>query len=275
MRSGGPFRLQGTNSKDFLREGATPAHVLDLTGLPAEVEVAAADQYVTVSSSVNVQELQEHLRPHGLALPLPDPVEVGDLLAGIPRTVGGLVATNLPHALEGRTLTSRDWVLGLEVMRADGTTAKGGGRTVKNVAGYDVAKLFVGSRGTLGIVLSVTFRLFPLGAMPKVTGAFVKSWSGEPVWIQRTLRTDFEQALKRARDLFSYDEGTSTLWAAQVDRFEDDWVQGPRYWRCRNRAQAKLAERAKAIFDPEDKFNPGEVRASLRAEGATRVEGAR
>jgi FAD/FMN-containing dehydrogenase len=267
--------LQGTNSKDFLREGAAAAEVLDLTGLPKDIDVAAADQYVTVSASARVSDLQEQLRPHGLALPLPDPAQAGDLLAGIPRTVGGLVATNLPHGLEGQTLTSRDWVLGLEVMRADGTTAKGGGRTVKNVAGYDVAKLFVGSRGTLGIVLSVTFRLFPLGALPKASGTFVQNWSGEHVWIQRTLRTDFEEALNRAQDVFSYDEATSTLWAAQVSRFEHDWVMGPRYWRCRNRAQATLTERAKAIFDPEDKFNPGEVRASLRAEGTMHVEGAR
>ena len=58
----------------------------------------------------------------------------------------------------------RDQILGVQVALADGTIARGGGKVVKNVAGYDLPKLFTGALGTLGVVLSASFRLYPLPA---------------------------------------------------------------------------------------------------------------
>lgn len=76
-------------------------------------------------------------------------------------TVGGLVARGMAGGLRQRYLGIRDQLIGLEVMRADGTEAKAGGQVVKNVAGYDLMRLFCGSWGSLGLITQVTLRTFP------------------------------------------------------------------------------------------------------------------
>jgi glycolate oxidase FAD binding subunit len=77
-------------------------------------------------------------------------------------TVGGVVAANAFGPRRARFGAARDLVLGVSVVRADGTAAKGGGRVVKNVAGFDLPRLMVGSLGTLAMLTTVTFRVHPL-----------------------------------------------------------------------------------------------------------------
>ena len=77
-------------------------------------------------------------------------------------TIGGLIATNLTGALRYRYGAPRDLLIGITFVRADGTIAHSGGKVVKNVAGYDIGKLFAGSYGTLGLITEATFRLHPL-----------------------------------------------------------------------------------------------------------------
>lgn len=77
-------------------------------------------------------------------------------------TIGGLVATSPSGPLRMATGTARDLLIGITVVRADGVVARGGGKVVKNVAGYDLGKLMVGSYGTLGLVTEATFRLHPI-----------------------------------------------------------------------------------------------------------------
>ena len=77
-------------------------------------------------------------------------------------TIGGIVATNDSGPLRARYGGARDLVVGMRVALADGTVAKSGGKVIKNVAGYDLAKLFTGSFGTLGAILEVSVRLHPL-----------------------------------------------------------------------------------------------------------------
>jgi glycolate oxidase FAD binding subunit len=76
-------------------------------------------------------------------------------------TVGGIVATNATGARRLRYGGVRDQIIGVRVALADGTLASGGGKVVKNVAGYDLPKLFTGSLGTLGVIVAATFRLYP------------------------------------------------------------------------------------------------------------------
>ena len=76
-------------------------------------------------------------------------------------TIGGLIARGMAGGLRQRYLGIRDQVIGLEVMRADGTQARAGGQVVKNVAGYDLMRLFCGSWGSLGLITQVTLRTFP------------------------------------------------------------------------------------------------------------------
>ncbi len=84
-------------------------------------------------------------------------------------TIGGIVATADTGPLRHRYGAPRDLILGMTVALSDGTIARSGGKVIKNVAGYDLGKLFCGSLGTLGMILSVSVRLHPLPAEPITT----------------------------------------------------------------------------------------------------------
>jgi glycolate oxidase FAD binding subunit len=121
------------------------------------IEHAVGDLTVTVEAGVKLSELQAILAQSHQFLPL-DPVYPDSA------TLGGIVATADAGSWRHRYGGIRDMVLGLSFVRADGEIAKAGGRVVKNVAGYDLMKLFTGSYGTLGIISQVTFRLYPAPA---------------------------------------------------------------------------------------------------------------
>lgn len=114
----------------------------------------ADDMTVVVEAGATLAEVDAALRPHGQRLaidaPWPDRTTIGGLIAG--DVWGPLRATH------GRV---RDHLLGVHVVLADGTSVKGGGRVVKNVAGYDLMKLMCGSHGTLGVIHQAAFRLRP------------------------------------------------------------------------------------------------------------------
>ena len=119
------------------------------------VEHAVDDLTVTVEAGVTLAELQEKLAEKNQFLPLDPSYQES-------ATIGGIVATADAGSWRVGYGGVRDLVLGLSFVRADGKIAKAGGRVVKNVAGYDLMKLFSGSYGTLGIITQVTFRLYPL-----------------------------------------------------------------------------------------------------------------
>ncbi len=89
-------------------------------------------------------------------------------------TVGGLLATNMSGPLRHGYGGLRDYCLGVRFVTGDGRKAKGGGRVVKNVAGYDLMKLMIGSQGTLGVITSASFKLFPA---PRQTRSFAATFS--------------------------------------------------------------------------------------------------
>ena len=128
--------------------------VLDTTRLHKLVEYAPHDMTVSVQAGMRLTELQTILARNNQWLAL-DPVLDANA------TIGGLVATNVSGASRLRFGGVRDQLIGIRVVLADGTIAKGGGKVVKNVAGYDLPKLFSGSLGTLGVIVSATFRLYP------------------------------------------------------------------------------------------------------------------
>src|SRR6185437_88204 len=131
--------------------------LLSLAALNHIIEHAPHDQTVTVEAGLPLAALQEHLAQTGQWLALDPPLRPG-------ATVGGLIATAVAGPRRLRYGGVRDQILGVQVALADGTIARGGGKVVKNVAGYDLPKLFTGSLGTLGVVLSASFRLYPLPA---------------------------------------------------------------------------------------------------------------
>jgi len=137
--------------------GAPPQRVdvlLELGALDRIVDHEAADMTVTVQAGCSLVRLDETLAAAGQWLPLDPP-------ASERTTVGGLIAANLSGPLRASRGTVRDWLIGLRTVDATGALVSGGGKVVKNVAGYDLPKLHVGALGTLGVVVDATFKVQP------------------------------------------------------------------------------------------------------------------
>jgi glycolate oxidase FAD binding subunit len=135
--------------------GAPPSTcdlIVDTRRLNQVIEHAAGDLVVTAQAGVRLADLAEILAAADQRLAL-DPPSTG--------TIGGLIATGAAGPLRYRYGTPRDLLIGITIVRADGAVAKSGGKVVKNVAGYDLGKLFGGSHGTLGLITQATFRLHP------------------------------------------------------------------------------------------------------------------
>jgi glycolate oxidase FAD binding subunit len=138
--------------------------VVDLSAMDKVIEHGAGDLVVRVQAGLTIGALAAALAPAGQELALDVPAEA---------TVGGVVATGTTGPRRLRYGSPRDLLLGLTVVRADGMIAHSGGKVVKNVAGYDIGKLFCGSQGTLGLITEATFRLHPRpGAVAWVTAEF-------------------------------------------------------------------------------------------------------
>ncbi len=141
--------------------------VLRLSRLNDIIEHDADNLTVTVQAGLVLSELQQALAVEGQFLPL-DPPQMEKA------TVGGVVAANASGPKRLRYGSARDLVLGMGVVLANGETIGIGGKTVKNVSGYDLDKLFIGSLGSLGLILAVTLRLSPL---PQKTETLLASFS--------------------------------------------------------------------------------------------------
>jgi glycolate oxidase len=126
-----------------------------LTQMDQIVEIDRGNLTATVQPGVINAELNRAAGEHGLFYP-PDPASFETC------TIGGNLAENSGGLRCVKYGVTRDWVLGLEVVLANGTLLRTGGKTVKDVAGYDLTGLFVGSEGTLGIITQATLRLQPL-----------------------------------------------------------------------------------------------------------------
>jgi glycolate oxidase FAD binding subunit len=129
--------------------------VLSLARLNAVLDYVPHDQTVSVQAGTRLTDLQATLATAGQWLAL-------DALLAPEATIGGVVATNATGARRLRYGGVRDQIIGVRITTADGVLAKGGGKVVKNVAGYDLPKLFTGSLGTLGLIVSATFRVYPV-----------------------------------------------------------------------------------------------------------------
>lgn len=130
--------------------------VLSTRKLNRVIEHESSDLVATTESGITLAEFQTQLGRKSQFLPVDPPH------AGKGATVGGIIATNDSGPIRLRYGTTRELLIGLKVVRADGAIFKGGSKVVKNVAGYDLPKLFVGSLGTLGIIAEATFRLYPV-----------------------------------------------------------------------------------------------------------------
>lgn len=137
--------------------GALPEQVhliIVLTRMNRLVDHEPADMTATFEAGMTLKEAQAILGRNGQCLALDPP-------HSDTATIGGILATNSSGPWRLRYGTSRDLVLAVQVVHADGKVTKGGAKVVKNVAGYDMSKLYIGSLGTLAIIVAVSFRLYP------------------------------------------------------------------------------------------------------------------
>ncbi|CDM64313.1 FAD-binding oxidoreductase [Pyrinomonas methylaliphatogenes] len=142
-------------SMTWLNPSSLPSQlVLSTRALARLIAHEPADLVVTAEAGLTFQELNRMLAAHNQWLPIDPPHDERT-------TLGGAVATGIdgPQSLGYGEM--RSYVIGMRVALADGRIIKAGGRVVKNVAGYDLCKLFTGSRGTLGVILELTFKLRP------------------------------------------------------------------------------------------------------------------
>ena len=172
--------------------GAPPRRLdvlLRLDRLDRVLAHEAADMTVTVEAGCPLDRLARALAAARQWLPLDPPHPEAT-------TVGGLVATNLSGPLRASQGTVRDLLLGLRVVGADGALVAGGGRVVKNVAGYDLPKLHVGALGTVGVIVEATFKVRPRFACEEAVviacpdarsaaeAAIAVRDAAEPLWLE-------------------------------------------------------------------------------------------
>lgn len=135
-------------------------------GLNRTIDYPARDMTVTVEAGVRIEQLAEMLRGERQQLPI-------DVPQAHRATLGGVVATNISGPRRFGYGTLRDYVIGISAVDGAGRLFQAGGRVVKNVAGYDLCKLLVGSLGTLAIVTQVTLKLKPI---PEATALVWTGW---------------------------------------------------------------------------------------------------
>jgi glycolate oxidase FAD binding subunit len=208
-------------------------------GLDRVLEHEAGDLTCTVEAGVRLSALRVALAPHGQRLSLDPP---GD------PTIGACLASNLSGPLRHRFGAPRDLVLGVTLVLADGTVANAGGKVVKNVAGYDLGKLVCGSRGSLALIVRVSFRLHPVPRAARtlvvetdetavVVGALMRSdvqpsaldvlHPGRVAVLFEGGRAGVEDQLRRAAALVGGDEADAVVWD------EARWRQGAARGRLR------------------------------------------
>jgi glycolate oxidase FAD binding subunit len=152
------------------------------------------DLTLSVEAGMDTVALQAQLAGHGQFLPL----RFGEPIRR--STIGETVAANTSDPLRHAYGTARDFVLGMQFVTGEGTLCKSGGRVVKNVAGYDLHKLMIGSFGTLAVITQVNFRTFPL---PRATATFLVEYADarRALDLRRRLAESFLQP--RALDILS------------------------------------------------------------------------
>lgn len=182
----------GNGSKLSWGGGVEVQLVVSTQRLNQLIQHAVGDLTITVEAGTKFADVQNILATAGQFLAL-------DPTAPESATMGGIVATADTGSWRQRYGGVRDQLLGISFVRADGQIAKAGGRVVKNVAGYDLMKLFTGSYGTLGIITSVTFRVYPL---PEASGTVVLTGTADAI-LQAYITQRASALVPTAADLLS------------------------------------------------------------------------
>ena len=181
--TGAALRIRGGDSKNWYGN-PVPGQVLETRDYAGVVAYDPAELVITARCGTPLADIEETIARNGQMLPFEPPH------FGPTATLGGCVAAGLAGPRRAYTGAIRDYVLGATVMNDRGEVMRFGGQVMKNVAGYDVARLMAGSLGTLGLILDVSIRLLPVPVVTR-TLRFVMDenqaietlnhWAGKPV----------------------------------------------------------------------------------------------
>lgn len=153
--AGTPLRISGRSHWMDAGRAVNATRIASLAAYTGIVDYVPGDLTITVRAGTSLREIDDAVRAHRQWLPL-EPFGASD------GTIGATIATGSSGPLAAAFGRARDLVLGVEFVTGDGKIARGGGRVVKNVAGFDLVRLITGSWGTLGVVTEATLRLYSL-----------------------------------------------------------------------------------------------------------------
>lgn len=182
------LRIRGGGTKDFYG-GEPRGEILDTTAYRGIVSYEPTELVITVRAGTPLAEVEAAMRKEGQMLAF-EPPHFGDAA-----TLGGAIACGLSGPRRPYAGAARDLVLGVRMLDGRGSDLRFGGRVMKNVAGYDVSRLMVGSLGTLGVILEVSIKALPL-PVAEVTLcrehsqaeaiALMNEWAGKPLPVSAT-----------------------------------------------------------------------------------------
>lgn len=155
VRGGGMLSISGADTKPGLRHRHPEARRIDLRGLKGMIDYQPGEYVFTAWAGTPVRDIAAVLAGKGQHLPF-DP-----LFAASGSTLGGMIASGMNGPGRLRYGGMRDFIVGIELVDGQGRVVRGGGRVVKNAAGFDFPKLLTGSLGRLGIITQATFKVFP------------------------------------------------------------------------------------------------------------------
>ena len=201
---GTALRLRGGGSKDFYGHSNSPGELLDTRGLNGILSYEPSELVVTVGAGTPLAELEAVLAEQGQCLAFEPPhfAWSAGTAAGSTATVGGMVASGLSGPARASAGAVREYVLGLHMVNGLGESLVFGGQVMKNVAGYDVSRMMVGSMGTLGLITQVSLKVLPVApaeatlvfALDQATALeCLHGWGGQPLplnasrWVQDDL----------------------------------------------------------------------------------------
>jgi glycolate oxidase FAD binding subunit len=156
--------------------------VLSLQRLNRVLEHEPADLVATAQAGISMDDLQRHLGSRGQWWPVDPPHSAS-------ATLGGVLATNASGPKRLLYGTARDLLIGIKVVHADGVISKAGGKVPKNVTGYDMMKLYIGSLGTLAVIAEATLKLRPLPPIRQLTWSTFVNAEGAVETARRILMT--------------------------------------------------------------------------------------
>jgi glycolate oxidase FAD binding subunit len=186
---GTALRIRGGGSKDFYGHGSLQGEVLDTRGLNGILSYEPSELVVTVGAGTPLAELEAVLAERGQCLAF-EPPHFAWSTGNHGATVGGMVAAGLSGPARANAGAVREYVLGLHMVNGLGEPLVFGGQVMKNVAGYDVSRMMVGSMGTMGLITQVSLKVLPVApaeatlvfALDQATALeCLHTWGGQPL----------------------------------------------------------------------------------------------